>query len=154
MADAATETRWVVEATGQVSTQAVDGAVRISDWVAQHGHTLPVHPTQLYESFGQMVLFATLMTARRWRRFHGQIFAMWLMCYAVLRSTVELFRGDLERGTIHGLIPSIPTGVWYNFSTSQFISFAMFSFGTYLLAKNFRDLKARPAIDLGALTAA
>lgn len=154
MADAATETRWVVEATGQVSTQAVDGAVRISELVAQHGHTLPVHPTQLYESFGQMVLFATLMTARRWRRFHGQIFAMWLMSYAVLRSTVELFRGDLERGTIHGLIPSIPTGVWYNFSTSQFISFAMFSFGTYLLAKHLREVKARPAIDLGTLTAA
>lgn len=154
MADAATETRWVVEATGQVSTQAVDGAVRISDWVAQHGHTLPVHPTQLYESFGQIVLFATLMTARRWRRFHGQIFAMWLMCYAVLRSTVELFRGDLERGTIHGLIPSIPTGVWYNISISQFISVVMFSLGTYLLATNLRAVKARPAIDVGALTAA
>jgi phosphatidylglycerol:prolipoprotein diacylglycerol transferase len=154
MADASTETRWVVESTGQWSNQAVDGAVRISDWVASHGHTLPVHPTQLYESFGQMVLFATLMTARRWRRFHGQIFAMWLMCYAVLRSTVELFRGDLERGTIHGLIPSIPTGVWYNISISQFISMVMFSLGTYLLATNLRAVNARPAIDLGTLTAA
>lgn len=154
MVDAANETRWVVESTGQVSTQAVDGAVRISDWVAQHGHTLPIHPTQLYESLGQMVLFAVLMTARRWRRFHGQIFAMWLMCYAVLRSSVELFRGDLERGTIHGLIPSIPSGAWYNISTSQFISIAMFSFGTWLLVKNLREVKARPPVDLAALTAA
>ena len=154
MADGSTETRWVVESTGQWSNQAMDGAVRISDWVAQHGHTLPVHPTQLYESFGQMVLFATLMTARRWRRFHGQIFAMWLMCYAVLRSTVELFRGDLERGTIHGLIPSIPTGVWYNISISQFISIVMFSLGTYLLATRLREVKARPPVDLAALTAA
>lgn len=154
MVDPANETRWVVESTGQVSAQAVDGAVRISDWVAQHGHTLPIHPTQLYESFGQMILFAALMTARRWRRFHGQIFAMWLMAYAVLRSSVELFRGDLERGTIHGLIPSIPTGAWYNISTSQFISIAMFSFGAYLLVKNLRDLKARPAVDLTALTTA
>ncbi|MDP3158200.1 MAG: prolipoprotein diacylglyceryl transferase [Archangium sp.] len=154
MVDASNETRWVVESTGQVSAQAVDGAVRISDWVVQHGHTLPIHPTQLYESFGQMVLFGVLMTARRWRRFHGQIFAMWLMCYAVLRTSVELFRGDLERGTIHGLIPSIPTGAWYNISTSQFISIAMFSFGSYLLAKNLREVKARPAVDLTALTAA
>lgn len=154
MVDPANETRWVVESTGQVSAQAVDGAVRISDWVSQHGHTLPIHPTQLYESLGQMILFGALMTARRWRRFHGQIFAMWLMAYAVLRSTVELFRGDLERGTIHGLIPSIPTGAWYNISTSQFISIAMFSFGAYLLARNFRELKARPAVDLAALTAA
>ena len=154
MVDGSTETRWVVESTGQVSTQAVDGAVRISEWVANHGHTLPVHPTQLYESFGQMVLFATLMTARRWRRFHGQIFAMWLMAYAVLRTTVETFRGDLERGTIHGLIPSIPVGAWYNISTSQFISFAMFSFGSYLLARNLREVKARAPVDLGALTTA
>lgn len=154
MADGSNESRWVIEKTGEVFPQAVDGAVRISQWAVEHGHTLPVHPTQLYESFGQIVLFAVLMTARRWRRFHGQIFAMWLMCYAVLRTSVELFRGDLERGTIHGLIPSIPTGAWYNISTSQFISLAMFSFGAYLLAKNFRDLKAQPPVDLTALTAA
>lgn len=153
MADASNETRWVIEQTGQVFPQAVDGAVRISDWVTQHGHTLPIHPTQLYESLGQMVLFAALMTARRWRRFHGQILAMWLICYAVLRTSVELFRGDLERGTIHGLIPSIPTGAWYNISTSQFISFAMFSFGTYLLVKNLREVKARGTVDLAAITA-
>jgi phosphatidylglycerol:prolipoprotein diacylglycerol transferase len=154
MSDGSTETRWVIEATGQVFPQAVDGAVRISEWAVRHGHTLPVHPTQLYESFGQIILFATLMTARRWRRFHGQIFATWLMCYAVLRTTVETFRGDLERGTIHGLIPSIPTGVWYNISTSQFISLAMFSFGAYLLVKNLREVRAQPPVDLSALTTA
>lgn len=150
----AEDSRWVIESTGEVFTQHVDGAVRISQWAVEHGHTLPVHPTQLYESLGQIILFAVLMTARRWRRFHGQIFAMWLMCYAVLRTSVELFRGDLERGTIHGLIPSIPLGAWYNISTSQFISIAMFSFGAYLLVKNLRDLKAQPKVDLTALTAA
>lgn len=150
----AEDSRWVIESTGEVFTQHVDGAVRISQWAVEHGHTLPVHPTQLYESLGQIILFAVLMTARRWRRFHGQIFAMWLMCYAVLRTSVELFRGDLERGTIHGLIPSIPLGAWYNISTSQFISIAMFSFGAYLLVKNLRDLKAQPQVDLTALTAA
>lgn len=154
MVDSANETRWVVESTSQVFPQAVDGAVRISDWVASHGHTLPIHPTQLYESLGQMILFAVLMTARRWRRFHGQIFAMWLMCYAVLRSSVELFRGDDERGTIHGIISSIPRDAWYNLSTSQLISIAMFSFGTWLLVKNLREVKARPQVDLAALTAA
>ncbi len=154
MADRGDETRWVIEKTGEVFPNAVDGAVRISQWVAEHGHTLPVHPTQLYESFGQMVLFATLMTVRRWRRFHGQIFGTWLMCYAVLRSTVELFRGDLERGTLHGLINSVPTGAWYNISTSQFISLVMFSFGAYLLVQGFKGVKARGAVDVQALTAA
>jgi phosphatidylglycerol:prolipoprotein diacylglycerol transferase len=42
--------RWVLESTGQVFDHAVPGAVRISDWVREHGTTLPVHPTQLYES--------------------------------------------------------------------------------------------------------
>lgn len=154
MADAFNETRWVVESTGVRTADAVDGAVRVSDWVVQHGHTLPVHPTQLYESLGQIILFAVLMTARRWRRFHGQIFAMWLMCYAVLRTSVELFRGDLERGTIHGLISSIPVDAWYNISTSQIISLAMFSYGAWLLVTNFRVVNAQPQVDLTALTAA
>jgi phosphatidylglycerol:prolipoprotein diacylglycerol transferase len=76
------------------------------------------------------------------------------MCYAVLRTSVELFRGDAERGTIHGLIPSIPLGVWYNISTSQFISLAMFSFGAYLLVKNLREVRAQPQVDVSALTTA
>lgn len=151
--DGSTETRWVVETTGQVSTQAIDGAVRISEWASTHQHTLPVHPTQLYESLGQIFLFTILLTARRWRRFHGQIFAIWLMCYAVLRTSVELFRGDLERGTLHGLINSVPTDVWWNISTSQFISLVMFSFGAYLLVKNLREVRAQPPVDLAALTA-
>jgi phosphatidylglycerol:prolipoprotein diacylglycerol transferase len=161
MSDRLHETRWVVEQTGQVSAQSVPGAQLISDWVLQHGHTLPVHPTQLYESFGQTVLFALLLTMRRYRRFHGQIFATWLICYAFLRSTVELFRGDLERGTLHGLLVSrgfqslaeqVPTGAWYNISISQFISLCMFSLGTWLLVKNFRELAKAPRIDVSTLT--
>lgn len=138
----ATDKRYVVEATGEVIQQAVPGAVRISEWVAQHGTTLPVHPTQLYESAGQLLLFVGLLYARRFKRFHGQVFALWLMAYAVLRTSVELFRGDLERGTLHGLLQSlgarslaeaVPLAAWYNISTSQFISLCMFAFGAILL---------------------
>ncbi|QRN96713.1 prolipoprotein diacylglyceryl transferase [Archangium violaceum] len=143
----AQDSRYVVEATGQILHQAAPGAVRISEWVAQHGTTLPVHPTQIYESLGQMVLFLALLYARRFRRFHGQIFALWLMCYAVLRTTVELFRGDTERGTLHGLLESlgarsladaVPLEAWYNISTSQFISLCMFTFGATLLYRRIR----------------
>jgi phosphatidylglycerol:prolipoprotein diacylglycerol transferase len=151
--DTLNETRWVVEATGEVTAQAQAGAVRIADWALQHGHTLPVHPTQLYESFGQIVLFVLLLTLRRFRRFHGHILAAWLMCYAVLRSTVELFRGDLERGTLHGLIPSVPFDAWYNLSTSQFISIAMFGLGAWVLVKNLRAINAQPKVDIAAVTA-
>ena len=63
---------WVIESTGQVFHQAVPGAVRVSDWAARHGTTLPIHPTQLYESLAQLLLFTGLMIARSYKRFHGR----------------------------------------------------------------------------------
>jgi phosphatidylglycerol:prolipoprotein diacylglycerol transferase len=66
--------------------------------------TLPVHPTQLYESFGELALFlALVLWVRPRKRFDGQVLATWLMAYAVLRTAVELFRGDVERGVVAGL---------------------------------------------------
>jgi phosphatidylglycerol:prolipoprotein diacylglycerol transferase len=67
-------------------------------------HTLPLHPVQLYESFGELGLFLLLVLWVRPRKaFHGQVLATWLMCYAVLRTVVETFRGDVERGVYLGL---------------------------------------------------
>ncbi len=151
------DTRYVVEATGEIFHHAAPGAVRIADWVAQQGHTLGVYPTQLFESAGQLVLFLGLLYARRFRRFHGHVLALWLMAYAVLRSTVELFRGDVERGTLHGLLQSlgaadlaasVPLEAWYNVSTSQFISLCMFTFGAVLLAQRGRG-RERAAAGMG-----
>lgn len=160
MADRA-ETRWVLENTGQIVHEPVAGAVRISQWVAEHGHTLPVHPTQLYESLGQIILFSGLMALRSTRRFHGQIFGLYLMCYAILRSSVELFRGDVERGTLHGLLKDISAGLeslvpleaWYNISISQFISICLFALGAIIVGRGIKELRAQPSIDLNAIPA-
>ncbi len=66
--------------------------------------TLPVHPVQLYEAAGELALFLVLALAvRPRRRFHGQLLATWLVAYAVLRTAVEAFRGDGERGVVAGL---------------------------------------------------
>jgi phosphatidylglycerol---prolipoprotein diacylglyceryl transferase len=127
--------RWVVESTGQVFDHPVPGAIRISDWVAQHGTTLPIHPTQLYESLAQLLLFVALMIARRYRRFHGQILALYLIGYSIIRTTVELFRGDLERGTLHKWIDQVPLDAWWNISISQLISLVMFALGVTLLVR-------------------
>jgi phosphatidylglycerol:prolipoprotein diacylglycerol transferase len=154
MADGSTETRWIVESTGQISAQAVDGAVRISEWVTRNGHTLPIHPTQLYDSFGQILLFAGFVTLRRFRRFHGQVFFTWMMVYAIHRSTVELFRGDSERGTLHGLINAIPSDAWYNFSQGQLFSLIPFVIGAFFLFRGLRKVNAQPQVDLAALTTA
>ncbi|QSQ20990.1 prolipoprotein diacylglyceryl transferase [Pyxidicoccus parkwayensis] len=154
----AEDVRYVVEATGQILHEAAPGAVRMADWVAAHGHTLGVYPTQIFESVGQLILFVGLMYARRFRRFHGHILSLWLMAYAVLRSTVELFRGDVERGTLHGLLESlgahgladaVPLEAWYNISTSQFISLCMFAFGAVLLARGGRSRAGEAAGGLG-----
>jgi phosphatidylglycerol:prolipoprotein diacylglycerol transferase len=115
--------------------------VEISRWVQEHGHTLPVHPTQLYESVGQLVLFLAFLGLRARRRFHGQLFGMWLVAYALLRSSVEYFRGDAERGTLHGLIDAIPPTAWYNISTGQAISLGLMAVGVTVL---YRQRKARP----------
>lgn len=157
-----TDARWVIESTAQIFHQYVPGAVQISHWATQHGYTLPVHPTQLYESLGQFVLFGAFLLIRRYRRFHGEIMALWLMSYAVLRTTVELFRGDVERGTLHGLLNDflhlpdlaarIPLEAWYNISTSQFISLCMFAFGAVFLYRQSR--RSNPVLRHGAVASA
>jgi phosphatidylglycerol:prolipoprotein diacylglycerol transferase len=137
--------RWVVESTGQVFDHAVPGAIRVSDWVAQHGTSLPIHPTQLYESLAQLILFVLLMIARRYRRFHGEILALYLIGYSIIRTTVELFRGDFERGTLHKLIDAVPLDAWWNISTSQFISGVMFALGVTLLVRGTTAARELPS---------
>jgi phosphatidylglycerol:prolipoprotein diacylglycerol transferase len=54
----------------------------------------PVHPTQLYEAGLNLLLYAGLAWLHRRKTFHGQVFGVYLLGYAVLRAGVEFFRGD------------------------------------------------------------
>ena len=56
--------------------------------------TYPVHPTQIYDSLLNLGLYLALAWLYRRKKFDGQIFGIYLVSYAVLRSFVELFRGD------------------------------------------------------------
>ena len=56
--------------------------------------TFPVHPTQIYDSLLNLGLYAFLAWLYRRKKFDGQVFGVYLVCYAVLRSFVEMFRGD------------------------------------------------------------
>lgn len=60
--------------------------------------TTHIHPVQLYDSFGELIIFCILMAVRARKRFHGQVFLVFLFFYPLWRSTVETFRGDKERG--------------------------------------------------------
>lgn len=53
-----------------------------------------VHPTEIYDSLLNLALYAGLAWLFRRKKFDGQVFAAYLMCYAVVRSFVEIFRGD------------------------------------------------------------
>ena len=67
------------------------------------GHpATPVHPTQIYDSLLNLALYLGLAWLYRRKKFDGQIFATYLMCYAVTRSFVELYRGDYTSLHIHG----------------------------------------------------
>lgn len=55
---------------------------------------VPVHPAQLYEAGLNLIFLAGLQYLFARRRFPGQVFCAYLIGYAVLRSTVEAFRGD------------------------------------------------------------
>jgi phosphatidylglycerol:prolipoprotein diacylglycerol transferase len=60
---------------------------------------VPLHPVQLYESFGNLLVFIGLMyLIRRRQRFDGQIVLSYFIAYPVLRFIVEMFRGDVVRG--------------------------------------------------------
>ncbi|HTH54851.1 MAG TPA: prolipoprotein diacylglyceryl transferase [Cyclobacteriaceae bacterium] len=71
-----------------------------------------LHPTQLYEAAAIFLILITLLIIDIRKKFDGQIFLIYLILYAVVRSIIELFRGDLERGFIIDGVLSI----------SQFIS--------------------------------
>jgi phosphatidylglycerol:prolipoprotein diacylglycerol transferase len=96
--------------------------------------TLPLHPVQLYEAFGELALFLLLVIVVRPRkRFHGQVLAVWLLLYAVLRTVVELFRGDVERGVVAGL------------GVGQWTSIAILAAGVAVWAQGRRQRATAPA---------
>jgi phosphatidylglycerol:prolipoprotein diacylglycerol transferase len=100
-----------------------------------HRTTLPLHPTQLYEAFGELALFAALVLwVRPRKRFDGQLLAAWLLAYAVLRTVVELFRGDVERGVVAGL------------GVGQWTSLAIFAAGAIVWVRARRAAAAATSV--------
>jgi phosphatidylglycerol---prolipoprotein diacylglyceryl transferase len=81
-----------------------------------------VHPTQIYDSLLSLATYAFLVWMYRRKKFDGQIFALYLVCYAFTRSFVEYFRGDYTPGHITAgfLTPA------------QLISVAIFASGVVL----------------------
>ncbi len=66
-----------------------------------------IHPVQLYESFSWLLLFLILLAALRKKTFPvpGQLFAVYLISFGIIRFIMEFFRGELYRGVyFNGMI--------------------------------------------------
>ena len=61
--------------------------------------SFPVHPTQIYESLVGLALLILLLWQRRYTRFRGQVFFLFVFAYGFLRFVLELWRDDQERGS-------------------------------------------------------
>ena len=75
--------------------------------VGENEPSVSVHPTQIYDSLLNLGLYLALAWFYRRKKFDGQVFAVYLMGYAVTRSFVEMFRGDYPADHLHsGLTPA------------------------------------------------
>jgi len=74
--------------------------------VTRGNASLPVHPTQIYESLVGLVLLTLLLWQRKQQRFRGQIFFTFVFGYGVFRFLLEIIRDDVERGGIGPAWPS------------------------------------------------
>ena len=87
-----------------------------SDLVDRDLQGIPLHPTQLYEASALFILFLGLLWVFKKKSFDGQVALTYFMAYPIIRSIIEVFRGDLIRGfVIDGIL-----------STSQFLSILIF----------------------------
>ncbi len=76
--------------------------------------SLPVHPTQLYESAVGFLLFPIAWYLVKRRKFTGQAFLVMVVSYGIARFLLEFIRADSDRGTVFRI-----------FSTSQFIGLVL-----------------------------
>jgi phosphatidylglycerol:prolipoprotein diacylglycerol transferase len=95
------------------------------------GAPLHLHPTQLYESFGALIIFFFLLWLHRRKKFSGQVILFYAALYGVMRFTIEIFRDD-PRGDILGL--TTLTGL----STSQMLSIIVGAWGIVMLILRWR----------------
>ena len=108
---------------------------------------IPLHPTQVYSSLAGLFLFVGLRWLRGRQSFDGQVFGVFLVSYAVMRSLVEFVRLDLERGFV------LPDVFGEAISTSQAISLPVMVLGVVLLVHGRRVAAQEGTLGLDARSA-
>lgn len=110
-------------------------AVMFNDKYSSAVRGVNLHPTQLYESITNFLLFIFLhFYSKKNNRMVGVSLAIYLVSYAITRFTIEFFRDDY-RG-MH----------YFGFSISQIISIFLFIVGVLIIWKKklyMKNLKGR-----------
>lgn len=91
-----------------------------SDSLAPTG--IPLHPTQLYEAFYNLIIFSFLWWFRTKKTYDGQVFWIYILLYGAARSVIEIFRDDDRGGFVFGI-----------FSVSQIIGLILSVFALCML---------------------
>lgn len=71
--------------------------------------SLPIHPTQLYETLGLLMVFFLLKMIYKDKKYNGQVFLWYFCLYGAWRFFDENFRGDSSH-------------TWFGMTSSQLIS--------------------------------
>ena len=97
------------------------------------GETLPRHPTQLYESFGYLILFLILNYLYKNRENNnGYLFGFFLSTMFTIRFIVEFLKES--QGGFESKLTL--------FSTGQWLSIPMILFGLFIIIYSFKKLKS------------
>ncbi len=88
---------------------------------------MALHPTQLYQSFWNLLTFLILYFAAKHKKFTGENILIYGIVYSIGRSIIEIYRGDSVRGfIIDGYI-----------TTSQGISIVLITICSILLVRKY-----------------
>ncbi len=99
---------------------ASEAQFKAKELVSRQMESLPVHPTQIYESAASLAIAAfCLFYVHPRKRYDGQVFVVFLIAYAIARALLEILRRD-DRGGLFGL------------STSQLIGLVLVAAGLAL----------------------
>ena len=145
---------WGKQSSGTVFAKFPQGSVAFEDLQtagalgANATETMPLHPVQLYESLGEVLIFLGLLYLGKKKPFHGAVLLVYLIAYGTLRFITEVFRGDPTRqylfeastprfNTWLGLAPEASSF----FSTSQAVSSVLVPLAAATLAYFFLKTK-------------
>ena len=74
-----------LDEVGGVITRSIRDKIQVVDGIEY----IQVHPTFLYESMWNLVLLVLIMILRKYKKFHGELFAWYVIGYGIGRFIIE-----------------------------------------------------------------